>query len=42
MKINNVSKNNIGSLLQEFEEYIIYYFDKLEAGKEKLMLILKI
>ena len=36
MKINNVSKNNIGSLLQEFEEYIIYYFDKLEAGKEKI------
>lgn len=36
MKINNVSKDDLGSLSKEFKEYIIYYFDKLEAGGEEI------
>lgn len=35
MKVDNVGIEKISSLLEEFNEFIIYYFDRLNAGKGK-------
>ena len=38
MKIEKIQRGNITSLVKEFDNYIIYYFDNLEFGKGQVEL----